>query len=680
MPKTYMIYMAAVWLSCFFSMTGCADVNPDEIRDADTEIIYRTPKRVTVVSDPTRVDSLWESVYASADGFDTTTYFDFIIEACAAGRSEEDVLWTINKFRSLQVQTGDETGRVPRTLSSTLNYSDANNIEFALQLASVALAEYYPSWSAQTKAAFDDFVDKGIYALWKHDNVAPTYSNIYMMHAWNLIALGEYLDPSRTWGDSLNLTTKQLADKGYEYLKKFYDLTATTGVHEYNSPTYLGVVAECVGFMCNYVKNSVAHEQAERLRDYVSLMIAANYYTPASVACGAMSRCYYRGGSGGKIDQLAGGMFAGKSMYAYNQLAAWTPTASALTVNNTYPRLAAYIFGDEKATYADGKSYWQMNAINYVDKYYSVSSAGHHYTGNGTEKSLNIKVRTDEHPVNINIAHYMEGRNDPYGFLPGKSSHVWTCFRDAYARSQYNNQFVVMQAGNGRDNPYAENLASHILIPKTNVDEIWVDNTKVTDFSSAPQGTTFFIKIDHVVVSVRFLYTFDKTGADRPHTLIEDTAPTRNYYVLADNERHFALRITTKLNDDVPASGDLAGVAMWWRADDCIRTPDQFERLRKDIMNAPVTVPDQKKFSAGNVFECYVMTPENIKLGIKGTFAKKKYYNRYIYVYESPEYMSEQYWHFNQTEAYGSSVDFSNFCASFFSINGWDVGREIFND
>ena len=70
MPKTYIIYMAAVWLSCFFSLTGCADVNPDEIRDADTEIIYRTPKRVTVVSDPTRVDSLWESVYASADGFD----------------------------------------------------------------------------------------------------------------------------------------------------------------------------------------------------------------------------------------------------------------------------------------------------------------------------------------------------------------------------------------------------------------------------------------------------------------------------------------------------------------------------------------------------------------------------------------------------------------------------------
>ena len=117
-----------------------------------------------------------------------------------------------------------------------------------------------------------------------------------------------------------------------------------------------------------------------------------------------MGRCYYRGGSNGKIDQLARGMISGQSMYAYHQHAAWTLSSAAKTLNATYPRLVAYVFGDEKDVYADGDSYWQMNAINYVDKYYSVASAGHHYTGNGTEKQLNIMVRTDEHPVNINFA------------------------------------------------------------------------------------------------------------------------------------------------------------------------------------------------------------------------------------------------------------------------------------
>ena len=680
MPKTIKLRAMAILFSSVIFFSGCFHEEPVPVDDKE-EVTYREVSRVTVKSNPTRAESLWTSVYESSDGFDTTVYFDFMIEACAAGWDEEDILWTIEKIKSVQAQEGEYLGRVPRYLnSSSQDYSDANNIEFALQLAALALIEYYPSWSAQTKASFDDFVDKGIYALWKHDNVAPTYSNVYIMHAWNLIALGEYLDSSRTWGTDLNITTEQLAAKGYECLKTFHELTATSGLHEHNSPTYVGVVAECVGYMCNYLKNTAALKHAESLRDYMSLMIAANYYTPASSASGAMSRCYYRGGSGGKIDQLAGGMFAGRPMYAYNQLAAWTPSSSARMLNATYPRLTAYVFGDEKQTYADGRAYWQMNSINYVDKYYSVSSAGHHYTGNGTEKQLNIMVRTEEHPVNINISHYMEGRNDPYGFLPGSSSHVWTCFRDAYARSQYNNQFVVMQAGNGMDNPYAVNLASHILIPKTNVDEIWVDNAKVTDFSSAPAGNTFFIKIDHVVVSVRFLYTFDKNGLDKPHVLIEDTpSQLRNYYVLADGAAHTALRITTQLNDEAPAAGDLSGVAMWWRADDCIRTADQFEKLRKSVLEAEVSVPVQKKFSSGSTFECYVMTPENVKLGIKGKFTKKSYYNRYIYVDETPEYIGEQYWHFNQTEAYGSSVDFSNFCASFFSVNGWDVGREIFN-
>ena len=200
---------------------------------------------MTVKSNPTRAESLWTSVYESSDGFDTTVYFDFIIEACAAGWDEEDILWTIEKIKSVQAQEGEYLGRVPRYLnSSSQDYSDANNIEFALQHAALALIEYYPSWSAQTKASFDDFVDKGIYALWKHDNVAPTYSNVYIMHAWNLIALGEYLDSSRTWGADLNITTEQLAVKGYECLKTFHDLTASSGLHEHNSPTYMGVVAE----------------------------------------------------------------------------------------------------------------------------------------------------------------------------------------------------------------------------------------------------------------------------------------------------------------------------------------------------------------------------------------------------------------------------------------------------
>lgn len=659
------------------SLTSCQKVAE---QDLGTTHQTRSGSAISVTADPARAQSLWTAVYNSEDGFDTTQYFDFIIEASETGWSESDIRWTIEKFASVQAQEGDQLGNVPRYLKEgAQDYSDANNVEFALQLASVALIRYYPSWSSETRAAFNIFVDKAVYALWKHDNVAVTYSNIFIMHVWNLIALGENLDSSRTWGAGLGLTPATLASKGYELLDRFCTQTASYGIHEHNSPTYAGVQAECIGFLSNFTKDATALAKARKLREYLSIFIAANYYTPASVLSGTMSRCYNRGFSGGKIDQLAKGMLSGSTMYAYNQLAAWTLPQRAVNFNSEYPRMVSYTFGDEKVTYSDGREYNAMNAMNFVDKYYSVASAGHHYTGNGTEKLVNVVVRTDEHPLNINFSHYMEGRDDPYGFIPYNNGHVWTCLRDAFARAQHDNQIVFLQAGNGRDNPGAANLVSHVLIPKTNVDEIWVDDTQVTDFSSRPAGNCFFIKIDHVVVSIRFLYAFDKSGAAVAHTLIDDSgSSTRNYYVLPDGN-HTAMRISSVLNSDTPAASDLAGVAMWWRADDCIRTPYQFAKLRKQVMEASISVPAQKSFGAGDTFSCYVDTPEGVRLGVSGKFEKAKYYNRYIYDDATPEYMSEQYWHFAQTAAWGNSTDFSRPYAAFFSINGWDEAKYIFN-
>lgn len=659
-------------VSCQKDVCEDKEVEPLEFRELPT---------LTVKSDPGRASSLWTAVYNSEDGFDTTQYFDFIIEVSEAGGwAESDIRWTIDKFASVQVQDGEQTGRVPRYLKDgAQDYSDANNIEFALQLASVALIRYYPTWSDETKAAFDGFVDKAVNALWKHDNVAVTYSNIYLMHIWNLVALGENLDPSRRWGAGLDLTPAAIAAKGYECLDAYYAQTAAYGFHEHNSPTYTGVQMECIGFICNFMKNASALAKATKIRDLYSVMMAANYYTPASTLSGAMSRCYYRGASGGNIDQMAKGMLSGTGMYAYKQLAAWTLSAKNKRINAEYPRMVSYIFGDETATYNDGKQYYAMNSMNYVDKYYCVSSGGHHYTGNGTEKQINIIVRTDNHPYNVNIAHYMEGRGDPYGFLPGTYSHVWTCYRDAFARAQHDNQIVFLEAGNGRDNPNATNLMSHFLIPKTNVDELWVDDTQVTDWGSEPSGDCFFIKIDDVVVSIRFLYGFDKNGASVTHTLYDDSGTgTRNYYVL-NNGTHTAARISTMLNENTPVAGDApAGVAVWLRTDDCIITPSRFAKLRKQVMEASVSVPAQKAFANGDSFACYVDTPEGIRLGISGTFGRKHYYNRYIYNDTAPEYLEASNWYFAQNEAWGNSTDFSNFCEAFFSINGWDEAKYIF--
>ena len=116
---------------------------------------------------------------------------------------------------------------------------------------------------------------------------------------------------------------------------------------------------------------------------------------------------------------------------------------------------------------------------------------------------------------------------------------------------------------------------------------------------------------------------------------------------------------------------------MWWRVDKGIDTDEKFAALRKKIIEAEVCVPAQKVYTEGDELECFVTTPEGLKLGIKGNFEKKKHYNRWIFTDQQPEYTKDAYWNFDQKEAYGSSIDFSDRDQAYFSINGQDVGQAI---
>lgn len=614
-----------------------------------------------------RTDALWVDVNASEEGFDTTGYFDFILSACHLGMDQKYIKVALQRFCAQQVQELPNLGKVPRNVGG--DFSDENNIEFAIELAGPALIEYYPSWNDDVKALFDDFVDKALYASWNHDNVAVTYSNIYIMRAWNMVAFGENLSSERTWGGNLNLTPAQIAAKGYAMVESFYQSLCQYGIHEHNSPTYTGVQAECLGYLAKYTKDDATKAKAAKCKDYISASIFANYFTPGKVSSGAMSRCYYRGSSGGKIDQLAGGIILGYGMYWYNQLAAWVPSETDRRINNTYPRLVAYTFGPEEG----------MNAMNYIDRKFSISSAGHHYSGNGTEKSLSVVVAGDAHRSIINYAHYMEGRNDPFGRI-NYGSHVWTCFRDAYGRSQHDNEFVAFQAGNGRDNPpAASNLRSHILVPGTYVDEMWVGDERIPDWFamsgnakalSADDGFSYFSRIEDIVVSVRYLFTFGTDGKAKIPVLTYDSENSGYVYGTA-------LRITTELKASRPDPEELGGVIMWWRVDKGIDTDEKFAALRKKIMEAEVHAPVQKVYGEGDAIDCYVTTPEGLKLGVAGSLSKKKDYNRWIFSDTEPEYTAEAYWHFNQTDAYGSSIDFSDRTQAYFSVNKEDVGLSV---
>ena len=149
---------------------------------------------------------------------------------------------------------------------------------------------------------------------------------------------------------------------------------------------------------------------------------------------------------------------------------------------------------------------------------------------------------------------------------------------------------------------------------------------------STESGLTYFSRIEDIVVSVRYLFTFGTDGKAKIPILTYDSAVNCSYVYGT------ALRLTTSLKETQPSADELGGVIMWWRVDKDIRTDEQFAELRRKIMNAEVVAPEQRTYTEGDEIECYVTTPEGLKLGIKGTLAKAKHYNRWIMNDTEPEY------------------------------------------
>lgn len=211
------------------------------------------------------------------------------------------------------------------------------------------------------------------------------------------------------------------------------------------------------------------------------------------------------------------------------------------------------------------------------------------------------------------------------------------------------------------------------------MDEMWVGNEQIEDWFAMSgnakslqlaSGLTYFSRIEDIVFSVRYLFTFGTDGKAKTPVLTYDS--TNSSYVYGT-----ALRLTTTLAESRPLPEHLGGIVMWWRVDKDIDTDEKFAELRKKIMEAEVSVPQQKVYTEGDELECYVTTPEGLKLGIKGNFEKEKHYNRWIFSDTEPEYTKEAYWNFDLKEAYGSSIDFSDRNQAYFSINGQDVGLGI---
>lgn len=610
------------------------------------------------------LDKLWTQVSANEDGLDIWSICEFIIEASDLEWDQKYLKVALDNLAQEQIREVGHPllGQIPRFIggSTDINGFDTNNVEFLLELLCLERMHWYDSLSEDNRTTLNGIIDYAVTALLRDDNIAVTYTNIYLMRTWCLIALGETLPEGSSWGKgSYSTSPERMRELGYELFRKWMAEIRTNGIHEHNSPTYTGVQAECLGYIARYTQNETIRHEAQIALEYFSAMLFANYFTPAMSLGGVQSRCYYKGSSNGKIDNIAGGLIKGYGTYFYNKMALWTPTEQARKINATYPRLVCYRWGKE----AD------MNAVSYYTSKYCIGSTGRPYTGNANEKTMTIFLSGPKYRNPVNIVHYLDGRQDPYG-----KNKVGTLARHlqkyALGRVQRNNEFIVYISGDGSERGDTKKLQSHVILPSNYIDEVWNGNTRLKNWLSSgsvplseEDNKTFFLKFEDVVVSLRYLLVKDIDGKDVRPSLVIDTDGTQTFV------NGNAMRITANLSSGTPEKWTRGTVAMWWRADDGIDSDEKFAKLRASVIGAECSISDDPDAVSINV-----ESPGG-KLGLNGRLIQRKFPQAVLAVPAAPEADETEFWGFE----YGCINGGVQTDGVHFSVNGEDISGPIFS-
>jgi hypothetical protein len=105
---------------------------------------------------------------------------------------------------------------------------DANAVDFSMRGGALLWLKHRDFIPAPARARLEKLLEFAVQGCLRH-KVPESYSNIAIMNAGDLILLGEALGKP------------EVADEGYARLARIYRYTQTSGVHEYDSPTYTGV-------------------------------------------------------------------------------------------------------------------------------------------------------------------------------------------------------------------------------------------------------------------------------------------------------------------------------------------------------------------------------------------------------------------------------------------------------
>jgi hypothetical protein len=392
---------------------------------------------------------------------------------------------------------------------------DLNAVEFVTQKAVLLKLRYADRLSPKALEDLDAILSKAVEGIHRQ-KVDVGYTNIFLMKAWNLIALGEALG------------RPDLAVEGAGMLDQWIDFTDRNGITEFLSPTYYGVDLDNLGLMANQLADQTIREKAVRSLRLFWSDIAANWFEPAQRLGGAHGRDYDYLTGHGELDRhlrQAGWITASDEkkkevLRVFDEATSWNPPEDLHRKAITeVPRFVFRKCGPEETD-------WTSQQVGHE---YSIGVSG---TCKGPEdKPFALNLSGPAGPKTVMVNFFMDGRDDPYGnkkIPTGSSGHKKAHHLAPTFRAVQSGSDVLFLATHPGTRPVSKSEAAPVCL-RSNMDlpaeaVVWSADHPLDPslpVQSLPDNVCF-LRMGKVTVGIRFLLALDTTGKPVSAELIND--------------------------------------------------------------------------------------------------------------------------------------------------------------
>jgi len=469
------------------------------------------------------LEDMWTLVGDPSRTMGVRGLFRFAVEATGLSWHPERVEVALARARAMQdLDPASKTRGNFKWNSGQNGVVDLNAVEFASQLMGYLRRVQSAQLSAKARAQLDEMMTDAIDGLRSHV-VKIDYTNIFVMKAWGLIAIGETLGRA------------DVAADGYQRFDAWMEFTMRHGIGEYGAVVYYGIDLDSLALLARFAGRAEARAKAEKAIQHVWTDLAANWWAPGDRMGGTNARTYdYIYGHGyteahtwtagwlRERPELEGAGWVTGVRYnlsTFRDAVMWRPSTDwTESIRSQVPRTVVQSWGEQP----------EQRAVNWIGRHVSLASSG--MARSRDERTLVANL--GDLPAVPQLTLFMEGRRDPYGYkkqVGGKALHlmpfVATVQRGPEVLQVLSDDPLKTDSRNKPGD--LVNFVTHFTVPV--VAEVWSGDVRVEPGSAArptllATGAPIFVRLGDAVIGLRWLVATTTTGESAALEYIEDAA------------------------------------------------------------------------------------------------------------------------------------------------------------